>query len=377
MHAIYAYRPFPGHKHPAGIDARAPGMLDAWLRHFPDSRPYPLPTRDTEGSDPEDWIENATIMHAAEALGVDLTILPNGGGVHVSSSGWLPPIARPGAPIGSMLGYWSTDDFLRGLPIDMDPVGSDRRAVLATGNYATSETFRRHAGRPVVLSRGQVDGANGLEASLRRIVDETGSHTVFMKTVQKSWSGVFDLDPSTPTGMWNALMTADMRLMDETDCEEGYDLSFIPVTHETSSADILIMQGVIRPTYEYRIVVIDGRPVTASGCIEAYTPAENEAVFDPQMEKIRSDGEVVSRADLVQRYLDFAETFCAEFAAERGQGLDYGLDVCIDANTGSVVPIELNPCLNLGAYARSTEAWLSAIVERAERLALASKEKTA
>lgn len=359
MNAIYAYRPWDPKSHPAGIETRAADILATWLKHFPESQPTKR--------DPEDWIESATILHAADALGLDLEILESKGDmIFISGGGWMTPRAKPGAPVGAMLGQWAKSDFMLGLPIDMDPVGSDDRSVRAAGDYGSSETFLRHAGRPMALAHGNEEGEGGLEAALRHVVDATGSGDIFVKTVQKDWAGRFTVDPRSSKGLWDQISSADMALEDE---GGGYGLCWLPVRHEGSQTPVLLVQGMIRPTYEYRIVVIDGKPVTASGCIEAFTPAENEAVFDPQMEKIRSDGEVVSRADLVKRYLAFADTFCAEFAAERGEGLDYSLDVCIDADTSDIVPIELNPALNLGAYARSTEAWLSAVVARTERIA--------
>ena len=362
MRGIYAYRPWDPTTHPAGIEDRAPAELAAWLRLFPDSQP--------KRRDEEDWIESATIALAAERLGVTPTILESRGDMmFVSASGWQTPKAKPGAPAGAMLGTWAKSDFMLGLPVDMDPVGSDDRSVRAAGDYGSSATFRRHAGRPMALATGDVEGPRGLEAALRTVVDQAGTGETFIKTVQKDWSGRFEVDPASPRGLWNQLVDADMAL-ERDDDPHAYGLCWIPVNHEGRNTDVLLVQGRIEPTYEYRIVVIDGRPVTASGCIEAFTPAENlGSAFDPQMERVRSDGEVEVRADLVERYLAFAEVFAAEFAAERGEGLDYGLDVCIDARTGEVVPIELNPCLNLGAYARSTEAWMAAVVERTERVA--------
>lgn len=362
MPAIYAYRPWDPTTYPVGIEARAPRELEAWLRHFPDASP--------KRRDEEDWIESATILLAADDLGVDLTILPSQGDmIYVSGSAWQTPVAKPGSPAGAMLGTWSKNDFMRGLPLDMDIVGSDARAVVAAGDYATSQTFLRHAGRPMATAGGDVEGEGGLEAALRHVVDATGSGSIFVKTVQKDWSSRLSVDPASSKGLWNQLVDADMAL-ERDDDPRALGLCWIPISHEGSKNPILLVQGVIRPTFEYRIMVIDGRPATASGCIEAFTPAENLGhAFDPQMEEVRSDGEVVLRPDLVERYLAFAGTFCAEFAAERGEGLDYSLDVCVDAMTGDIVPIELNPALNVGAYARDTKAWLAAIVARTERVA--------
>lgn len=359
MAAIYAFRPRDRTRHPRGIDARAPSTLAAWLRRFPDSQP--------SDDDQEDWIENAVILEAADKAGLDLTLLPTGPAVRVSGAGWCNPVAKPGAPVGAMLGQWSNQDFMKGLPLDMDPVGSDKRSCRAAVGYATSSTFLSRAGRPLIPARGDVQGEGGLEDALRRTVEATGSGEIFIKTIDKEWAAPFTVDPSSPKDLWEQLVDADMAL--ERTGEEGYGLGWIPVHHEGGKAPVLLIQGRIRPTFEYRIVVIDGRPVTGAGCVEAFTPAENEAVFDSKMEEVRSDGNVVSRPDLVSRYLGFADAFCADFAAECGEGLDYSLDVCVDAATGNVVPIELNPPLNLGAYARDTAAWLAAIVARTERIA--------
>lgn len=361
MRALYAFRPWDPTTYPTGIETRAPSTLASWLRFFPDAK--------SKDRDPEDWIENACILEAAEKAGLPLMLLESKGDmIYVSGGGWMAPDRRPGSPIGAMLGTWSNSDLMRGLPIDVDVVGSDQRAVRAAGDYATSATFLRHAGRPMAVAGGDVEGEGGLEAALRQVVDACGSGDVFIKTIKKDWSGRFSVDPASDRDLWQQLVDADLKVERESDGMKGYGLGWIPVQREGASS-VLLIQGRIRPTYEYRIVVIDGRPVTGSGCIEAFTPAENTAVFDPQMEEIRSDHEVVIRPDLVERYLAFAEVFCHEFALERGEGLDYSLDVCIDAATGKVVPIELNPPLNLGAYARSTDAWLAAIVERTERAA--------
>lgn len=357
--ALYAFRPWDPTTYPAGIEDRAATTLASWLRFFPDAKP--------SRRDPEDWIENAVILEAAEKAGLSVVLLPSQGDmIYVSGGGWMSAPARPGSPLGAMLGTWSKNDFMRGLPVDIDVVGSDTRAVRAAGDYGSSETFLRHAGRPMAVAGGDVEGEGGLEAALRSVVDATGNGDIFIKTVQKGWAAKFAVDPASPKSLWRQLTDEDDRREEEG--LDGCGLTWIPVQHE-GSKNILLVQGRIAPTFEYRIVVIDGRPVTASGCVEAFTPAENTAVFDPQMEEIRSDGDVVVRPDLVERYLAFADTFCAEFAAERGEGLDYSLDVCIDANTGAVVPIELNPPLNLGAYARSTDAWLAAVVARTERVA--------
>lgn len=359
MKGIYAYRPLDPTGHPAGIADRAPDVLATWLTRFPESQP-----RDR---DEEDWIENAILLHEADRIDLKLEILPPADAIHISGGGWSCPVAQPGSPVGAMIGYWANHDFTHGLPVDMDPVGSDENAVRIAGGYATSPVFLRHAGRTVTTATGDVEGEDGIEAALRRVVDATSNGGLFIKTVQKGWSGAFQVDPRSGTSLWRQLCDAD-----DADEERGYGLSWIPVQHEGSTTPILLVQGRIRPTYEYRMFVVDGRPVTGAGCIEAFTPAENDEVFDPQVERIRSDGVVITDHGLRDRYLAFAEAFAHEFGDEHGQGLDYSLDLCVDAATNEIRVIEINPPLNLGRYASDVGAWLRAVVDRTERVAGAS-----
>ena len=359
MKALYAFRPWDETTYPRNIALRAPAILATWLKHFPESQP--------SNRDEEDWIENAILLHEAEAAGLDLIMVPSKGDrIMVSGAGWLAPQAKPNAPIGAMLGVWSMNDFVNGLPIDMNPVGSCSAAVRAAGDYATSATFQRFAGRPTALANGDVEGPKGIEAALRQVVDDSNSGELFIKTVQKAWAAPFTVDPNSDRGLWAQLCTKDLAAEEQ---GEGYGLSYIPVQYEGSTNSVLLIQGRIKPTYEYRVFVVDGQPVTGAGCIEAFTPAENKELFDPQMERIRNKSAVEDQADLRNRYLRFARQFITQFAIERGDGLDYSLDLCVDEATGEICVLELNPPLNLGRYASDVGAWLTAVVDRTERLA--------
>lgn len=353
---VYGYRPLDRGTYPLDAAERAPTYLKTWLDAFPTA----VPAR----RDFEDWAENAAILDSARKLAVDVTVLPEGdGGVLVSGAGWLTPKAQPGAPLGAMLGFWSNRDFITGLPIALDPIGTDERAVRTAGNYARSATFLRHAGRALALTGGDVEGEAGIEAGLRATVNACGHGQLFLKTVVKGFARRFDVDPSK--ALWPQLCAQD----DADECS-GVGLSWIPVQHEGAQADVLLVQEAFEPRYEYRVFIVDGKPVTSAGCIEAFTPLQNAETFDCQMEEVRSNGVVVTEPALRDRYIAFAETFCREFAAEHGEGLDYSLDLAVDGRDGAIVCQELNPPLNLGRYASSLDAWLSAIVKRTNEVAL-------
>lgn len=351
---IYAYRPIDKTRYPINIGVRAPETLKTWLKYFPEAQPVEC--------DEEDWIENASILESADKAGIPLTILDRKkSNLFISGDSWNVPSADENAPDTVMLGTWTNRDRIEGLPFSANIIGSDARSVKAAGNYAQSKTFRKYAGRPIVVTSGDIDTDDGIEAGLRTVTRKTGTGKVFLKTVFKAWATTFDIDLQAES-YWR-----DICRKDEERGGDQYGLAWFPVENE-GFKNRLIIQGQIAPRFEYRMVVIDGRIVTGSGCIEAYTPAENTAIFDPQMEEVRSDGNVVIRKDIVERYLQFAKKFVAEFAEENGEGLDYSLDLCIDENTGNVVPVELNPPFNLGAYARNNDAWLGAIIERAKRI---------
>lgn len=112
----------------------------------------------------------------------------------------------------------------------------------------------------------------------------------------------------------------------------------------------IIVQESVEMTYEYRIFMIGGVPVTGAGCIESTTPLDHRerigapAGFDCAMEATRSGGraaeptpEDVAR---VKGYLAFAERAGVELSAQ-GAPRCYGLDLCtVD---GGIAIVEVNP----------------------------------
>jgi hypothetical protein len=132
------------------------------------------------------------------------------------------------------------------------------------------------------------------------------------------------------------------------------------VVHLEGAKEGYIVQELVEMNYEYRMVVIDGKPVTGAGCIEAFTPLDNDDLidFDPRMEKIRNISPITTENTVLAEYLIFAEIFCEENNSMK----DYVLDLCI--SNGAVEIVEINPIVNFGLYANNPKLFVEAILKK-------------
>ena len=329
---IHLFRPNDRPTVPAGSDVYAPELYNTWMRAFPDAQP--------QARDKEDWVENACFLEAFERLGVDYEILDTiPGGLISSTADFALDGKGPAAffhtgisPRDQITSHNFTFPFQNSQLID-----------LATG-YAQSETFKAAAGRRLITCRLNRDDIN---EAIRTIEPKRGN--VFVKTIRKQSAGIIFHDATS-------LKSPSDQLF-----QQNEDLMWDMVRFEGSDQPYLVIQDVIEPTYEYRMFMVDGIPVTGAGCIEEFTPLNNTGLYDNQMARIRNQSEITEESDIVARYYNFAFRFGADYAKENGEKLVYSLDLCIDQRTGDVVPIEINPPANLGRYASDTDAWVLAI----------------
>lgn len=122
--------------------------------------------------------------------------------------------------------------------------------------------------------------------------------------------------------------------------------------------DSVLVQQLVDMRREYRMFIIDGRPVCGAGCVEYCTPINNEDVFDPKMEEHRNDGHVIRDKRTVNAYRDFAGQ-----AADmiRTEGIIHGPYVMDLATVdGHPCIVELNCMNNAGLYALDMDALLTA-----------------
>lgn len=323
-------RPSDRKTYPAGAKSYAPNILAAWLRAFPESKPA--------DRDKEDWIENACFIEVFKNLGLDYDILEPSTGASVSSTS-NGIRANSGRAAFFHTGI-SAADQVKG--VDYSLPLQTQGSIDAIMEHATSETFRKYAGRDMVLAR---PNGKSVSEAVRKIVPESGE--IFLKTIKKEYARKFtieaDIDP------WKQI------------CEQDEDLPWMIMHYDGSESPYFSIQGVIAPTFEYRMFMVGNEPVTGAGCIEAYTPVDNLHLFDAKMEEVRNQSEVESQTDIVDRYIAFAAEFGKNYAHEHGSEMAYSLDLCIDAKTGNVVPIELNPPFDLGRYASRVDVWVKAI----------------
>ncbi len=225
--------------------------------------------------------------------------------------------------------------------------------------YPALATFQRHAGRRLELVSLPDDGdladiydPASLAAAVKRLAD-AGIRSAFLKVnMPKYLVEPFEI-PEYPTDHQCSGVVIDIL---------EYSLMQLE-----GRKDILSIQEAVPMRDEYRIVIIDGKPVAGAGCIVAHTPCENESErdfpFDPKVEGVRDSGQVVSDPDLIAEYHRFAVAIAKEILEETGDDLWRGfvLDVARDAS-GKPLIVEINPLVNYGLYAMDTRAVLEAIL---------------
>jgi len=335
---LHVMRPSGRESYPEGAERYAPHYLEAWLKHFPEAKP--------KARDKEDWVENACFLYEIERLGLPFA-------VHESKdSGWVSASADTLAQGDGEAAFFHTGiggaDRIRNAG-NYHYVMQGPKALDAIAKHAASETFQRYAGRPMLLAKPD---PKDIDQAVRQIVP--GEGFIFLKTIKKEMARIFWIEADRSP--WKCII------------EQDEDMVWTIVQYEGTESPYFSIQGCIQPTYEYRMFIVGDQPVTGAGCVEAFTPLNNRDIFDVTMEPLRNQSEVEDQPAITEAYLQFAKDFAREFASETGLPLSYSLDLTIDANTGKIVPVELNPPMNLGRYASNIEAWIMAIDAEGRRL---------
>lgn len=322
---------------------RCPDLLRDWLAIFPNATPTQR--------DHEDWAEPAAIIVAMSRRG-DVVQVPAAPMQRTCGDRTPAPPARPGSPKAIMWGLFNDADA-REFPIDADLAWNSRPLAGMVQDYASSPVFLARAGRPFHvcdMDRDQITTA------LQALVDD-GRDAGFIKTRDKGTAYRFSLADDGRTN----LLGQPVSLFGRMDGEDQ-NFSWMLMSREGERGCVYV-QGAFRPTREYRVIVVGDRVACGAGCIEAFTPGESEgAFFDDRMEIVRNDGQIIRDRDTADRYLAFAVEYAAAWAAEHGADCGYSLDLAIDDETGAVVPIEMNPLLNLGLYANDADRIVDAML---------------
>lgn len=288
--------------------------------------------------DYEDWMESSAILAA---------ILAGGHAARIRLDRYLPPIEISGTP--------SPDMVLGRVPLSARVFLSLPDEVRAM-EYATSDVFRRHAGRRIAVC--DVPGEGGrAERDLYEAITRWAGQPVVVKQVQpaKAWPLLFADVPADATADW-----ARGWILDEV----GYHFARFE-----GDRDALLVQDRVDMSCETRFFAVDGRIVSGAACIEAHTPIDREeveGVTATVFERTRNEGYLFRDLSLA-RDLEAYASAVAQEAAQEGIG-NVVIDVALGPG-GKPLVVEMNPAINAGLYANDPAAIVEATIAREARLA--------
>lgn len=314
---------------PAKHTTKADQILKTWDK-------YVKPISWSSDGDYEDFFEQAARLHAAvQSFGAEnifLTLdnsdtaynLVTRGEVSVSK------LMRTGTPIYGIV--------FQNVALDHPLLKESHKA----DNYASTKTFHNNAGRDNELCGFNPD--KGGKDILDVLV--TFSHTGITEIVLKA--------TQAKKGLWFFNIPADSKtsevqeiLMDE------LDWSLIRLEGLTNG---FLAQQKIVMEYEYRVFVVNQQLVTGAGCVEEFTPLNNEAIFDVKVRKNRKEvSEVEANPEVVKTLVEFSNRMVKSFAEEEPDLMNYALDVALDSK-GKPLIIERNALPNAGLYACNIQA---------------------
>jgi hypothetical protein len=206
-------------------------------------------------------------------------------------------------------------------------------------NYYTYEAFRSRAGRRMVICgyAPEKEGALDLGEVLAGFAAD-GVRKAFLKVNLNKYAA-FPVD--LPAGF--APEDAGTALYRELD----YGAMYL----EGGSANFQA-QEFVTMEYEYRVFVVGNCAVGAAGCIEEFTPLDNNGyAFDNQLRRNRQERTPVEAQPSIAGMLKgFARNAIDALALEVPELTDYVIDVALGPGLKPLI-VELNPLLNAGLYA--------------------------
>ena len=215
----------------------------------------------------------------------------------------------------------------------------DQAQAHLAADYYKYEAFLSRAGRRIVVCgyAPEKEGALDLGHVLARFAAD-GIRKAFLKVNLNKYA-TFPVD--LPEGFAPGDATAALyRALD-------YGATYL----EGGTANFQA-QEFVTMEYEYRVFVVGNCAVSAAGCIEEFTPLDNNGyAFDNQLRRNRQDLSPVEVEPAIAGILTgFARNAIDALALEVPELTDYVIDVAMDPS-GSPLIVELNPLLNAGLYA--------------------------
>lgn len=354
--------------------AYAQTLAATWQRHIP-ARP-----EDGQG-DIEDWWESAARLDAGLRSGADhLLLLDKRDQTVFDVTPGLDEDQRLPAAAAETF-YGSVTEHPEDSPhlyVHYGPIAQHSALWLRVGyagdRYGYSQTFIAAAGRRTALvgthlEEPEADSAAGLDLIEQMTAwAREGITDVVVKAVRAKH------------GIWRLPAHAETEVNAET---VRSALGWALVRNEGRPRAYLLQEHVPM-RFEYRLFIVDARPVTGAGCVVEHTPLfadhrPDASPFSPLMREHRGvdlraqveeeldngtwqdpaaghkadhgASRVVSDPDRVERYLAFATDFAIAAATEGVLPRAYTLDVATHGVTGEPLVVETNGLTNSGLYA--------------------------
>lgn len=309
------------------VQARKDELLRLWFKHIE-------PVQEGGEGDYEDFYEQAARLEAAlQAFG------PENVWLHLSSDRATAVNAgtgerRPATELDHLDRY-GVQASKRHQDVDME------QARLA-GAYYLYQAFLDRAGRRIELCGLRAPTPSKDLGDVLAGYAAEGSTRAFVKTTQIKYAAFpVQLHPGykpeeAAGAVFDALDYGAMSL------EYG--------------RDNLIAQEFVPMEYEYRCFVVGNNIVTAAGCIEEFTPLDNQGYrFDNQLRRNRQERTPVKPEPAIAGFLtSFAREAVDALALEVPALTDYVIDVALGLG-GKPLIVELNSLLNAGLYASQPE----------------------
>lgn len=322
-------------------DERIAHLQSSWLKLYPDAPRRP-------GIDFEDWVENAVRLDAAFKMAPErLALLHDNGRAYY-------PNGRE-VPAGSevlFLGTWHNQDdevSNRGVFSSYRYPEAFHGETALANRYMESRVFQDHAGRVLHLCGIREEPTDQVDLDLYECLAQMfreGHRQAFVKvSLPKYAISRFELTSDDPKAISQSLFDQD----------ENFGWTAV---HLGGRNNMFLVQEYVPMAYEYRVIVVNHHAVAGAGCVEVFTPLDNEAQWDPKMEFKRSSGMVEHQHAQAEAYMHYARGFTQAYQVERPSNGNYTLDLAV--SNGRILAIELNPLQNYGLYAMDFEAILAA-----------------